>query len=290
MTKKTYLILALLGLYLFSTITLISAVIVDADYVTLYPGEEGRVSVDIENNENFDIEDVSISLDLSEVPFTSVGSSVRDVDDLDEDDDDSVSFTLRPSTNIIPGDYSIPYEIKYTNVNNNSENFTKEGSFGIRVSARTDLDFSAETRDTAILGMEGQISLEIINRGLGEIKSVSVQILPQGFELLSKDKIFVGTIEGDDSDTASFSVIYKSLNPVLSARIFYKDFENNDQEEIVNFPIRIYTEEQALQLGLTNKSNTKNYIIVILALLIIWYVWRKIKKRRKQKQKEMDRR
>ncbi len=268
----------------------LSAVIVNGNYVTLYPGEEGRVTVEIENNENFDIEDISISLDLSEVPFTSVGNSVKDVDDLDEDDDDSVSFTLRPSTNIIPGDYNILYKIKYTNVDNSSENFTKEGSFGIRVSSRTDLDFSAETRGNAILGREGQISLEIINRGLGEIKSISVQILPQGFELLSKDKIFVGTIEGDDSDTASFNVIYKSLNPVLSARIFYKDFENNDQEEIVNIPIRVYTEEQALQLGLTSKSNTMTYVIVILVLLILWYIWRKIKKRRKQKQKEMDRR
>ena len=133
-------------------INFISAVTVDADYVTLYSGEEGRVTLNIENNENFDIEDISIAIDLSEVPFTSVGSSVRDIDDINENDDDSVSFTLRPSTDIIPGDYDIPYSVKYVNAENNTEDFTENGSFGIRVSAKTDLDFSAETREVSIVG------------------------------------------------------------------------------------------------------------------------------------------
>ena len=194
MNPKTTTIFAFLTLAIF-LINLVSAVIVDAEYVTLYPGEEGSVTLNIENNENFDIEDVRISLDLSDVLFTSIGTSTKDTDDLDEDDDDSVRFTLRPSTDITPGDYDIPYAIKYTNSNDDTKNNTEQGSFGVRVSAKTDIDFSAETRDVAILGKEGQISLEIVNRGLGEIKSVSVELFPQGFELLSSNKIFIGIID-----------------------------------------------------------------------------------------------
>ena len=275
------------ALLLVLTINLISAIIVDADYITLYPGEEGRVTLNVENNENFDIEDVSVAIDLSKVPFTSVGSSTKDIDDIDEDDDDSVSFTMRPSTDISPGDYDIPYAVKYVNAGNNTEDFTKNGSFGIRVSARTDLDFSVEVRETAILGKEGQVSLEIVNRGLGEIKSVSVQIFPQGFELLSASKVFVGTIDADDSDTATFDVVYKIKNPVFSARITYKDFDNNDKTETVSLAVRVYTEEEALELGLINKSNTVTYISIIVVLIVIWYFWRRSRKRRKQK--EMDR-
>lgn len=261
-------------------INLISAVIIDADYVTLYPGEEGRVSLNVENNENFDIEDVSVALVLSEVPFTSVGSSTKDVDDIDEDDDDSVSFTLRPSTDIVPGDYDIPYTVKYVDAGNNTEDFTENGSFGIRVSAKTDLDFSAETRETAVVGKEGQVSIEIVNRGLGEIKSVSVQVFPQGFELLSNDKVFVGTIDADDSDTATFDVIYKNKNPVFSARVTYKDFDNKDKTETVSLPVRVYTEEEALELGLIDKSNTWLYIGIGIVVLILWYFWRRARKRK----------
>ena len=271
-------------LFLVLTLNLISAVVVDADYITLYPGEEDSISLNVENNENFDIEEVSISLDLSEVPFTSIGSSVKDIDDLDEDDDDSVSFTLRPSTDITPGDYLISYQIKYTNAANNSENFSKSGNFGIRVSARTDIDFSVEPREIAIVGEEGQVSFEIVNMGLGEIKSVSVQIFPQGFTLLSSDKVFVGTVDADDSDTATFDVIYKNQNPVFSAKVTYKDFDNNEKTEIINLPLRVYTQEEALELGLIIKSKIMFYISVIIVLLVLWYVWRRIKKRRKMKE------
>lgn len=259
----------------------LSAIIVDSDYVTIYPGESGEVTLNIENNENFDIEEVSVALDLTDLPFTSIGSSEKDIDDLDEDDDDNAHFTIRASTDIIPGDYDIKYIIKYVNANNNSETYEKTGTFGLRVSAKTELDFSVETDENAIVGQEGRVSLEIINKGLGEIKSVSVEIFPQGFELLSGSKIFVGTVDADDSDTATFDVVYKTINPVLSAKVEYKDFDNQDQTETVNLPFKVYTRDQALELGIIKKPNY-TFSIVIVVLVIAFFIYRKIRKKRKK--------
>lgn len=259
-------------------------IIVDSTYETIYPGESKKIILEIENNENFDIEDVSLALDLSNLSFTVVGSSEKDVDDIDEDDDESVSFTLRASTDITPRDYNIPYILKYVNAEaeNESEGLEKTGSFGLRVSAKTDLDFVVDVQDNAIIGEEGEISLEIINKGLGEIKSMSVQIFPQGFELLSKEKIFVGTIDADDSDTATFDVIYKTTNPILSAKVEYKDFDNKDQTETVNLSFKVYTKEEALELGILKKPNYILYL-VIGGILIIMYIIRKVLKKRKRK-------
>jgi len=283
--------------FLVLTLNLTSALVVNADYITLYAGEEGKVTIEIENNENFDIEDVSVNLELGgkkifnefgmiieeteKLPFIVIGSTEKNIDDINEDDEEKVSFILKASTDIIPGDYNIPYTIKYINADDNDEDFKKEASFGLRVSARTELDFAVEVRDTAIVGNEGKISLEIINKGLGEIKSMSVQIFPEGFELLSKDKIFIGTINADDTDIASFDVIYKTTNPILSAKIEYKDFDNNEKTEIISLPIKVYTREEALELGLIKKNTTGIYIGAIFALIIIWIGYRKIKKRRK---------
>jgi len=258
----------------------ISAIIVDSNYITIYPGESGKLTLNVENNENFDIEHVSVALDLSGLPFTSVGSSEKDIDDLDEDDDDYISFTLRASTDIIPDDYDIKYLVKYINANN-SETYNKTGTFGLRVSAKTEIDFGVEIDGNAIVGKDGRISLEIINKGLGGIKSVSVQIFPQGFELISKDKVFVGTIDADDSDTAAFDVIYKITNPTLSARVDYKDFDNQDQTETVNLPFKVYTKEQALQLGIIQNTNYLPYIIIGI-LIVVFFIYRRIRKRRKK--------
>jgi len=260
------------------TLSSASAVVVDADYITIYSGESGKISVEVENNENFDIESVSLALEISELPFTSVGSSEKDIDDIDEDDDDSVSFTLRASTDIVPGDYNIPYTLTYINAENNSESFEKTGSFGLRVSAKTDLDFALEIRENAIVGDEGRISLEIINKGLGEVKSVSVQIFPNGFELLSKNKVFVGTVNSDDTDLASFDVIYKTQNPILSVSVEYRDFDNQVQIQNVEIPFNVYTKEKAIELGLIKKSNAKTYFIVFLILVVGWFFKRKDRK------------
>jgi hypothetical protein len=264
------------------SIGFMSSILVDADYTTIYPGESGEIRIEVENNENFDIERVSVALILEELPFTSVGSSEKDLDNLDTDDDDSASFTLRASTDIIPGDYNIPYIVKYVNESNNSIIFEKTGTFGLRVSARTDVDFSVEVRENAIVGQKGRVSLEIINKGLGEIKSVSVQIFPQGFELLSKDKIFVGTIGADDSDTATFEVVYKTSSPTLSARVDYKDFDNNGQTEVVNLPVNVYTREQALSLGLIQNPDYTIYI-VLGVLVVAFFIYRRIRKKRKNR-------
>lgn len=279
--KKTLIILALA---LILTLKMASALVVNSDYITIYPGEQGKVDIKIENNENFDIQDISISLDFTNLPFTSVGSSEKNIDDINEDDDDSVSFTLKASTDIKPGDYSIPYTIKYTNVNTD-ENLKKEGNFGIRVSARTDLDFSVDVNQGPVVGQQGKISLEIINKGLGDIKSILVEVTPNGFELLSNDKVFIGTINADDTDSASFDVIYKNTNPILNARVTYKDFDNNDQVQEINLPFKVYTNEEALKLGIIKKDNTFLYIIVLVVIIVIWLVWRRIRKKRKNNKK-----
>ena len=274
----------LIGIFLLVlSIGFISAIVVDSTYLTLYPGEEGRVTIEIENNENFDIEGVSIALILDEFPFTSIGSSERGVDDIDEDDDEKVTFTIRSSTDIDPGDYNIPYVLKYVNAENDTETLEKTGSFGLRVTAKTELDFSVEIRGNAIVGEEGRVSLEVINRGLGEIKSVSVKIFPEGFELLSKDNVFIGTVDADDTDIASFDVVYKTTNPSLSVRIEYKDFDNKDFMETVSLPFKVYTKEQALELGLIEKSNTSRNVGLVVVVLVIWFIWRGAKKRKRDK-------
>lgn len=277
--KTKILISAFALIFLVLTLHIASALIVDADYVTTYPGKEASVKINVENNFDYDIEGVSVQLTLDNVPFSSIGGSEKGLDDLDTDDDDSATFRLMTSTSAVPGDYDIPYTIRYINSDNSSAE-QRTGSFGIRISAQPNVDFSVE-KTNAIVGQTGKLSLNIINKGLSEVKFVSVQVYPQGYELLSTDKIYIGNIASDDTDFASFDVIFKSSRPVFSAQVTYKDFDNKDRTETINIPVEVYTQEQALQLGLIKQSRTGTYVGVIIGVLLIWYIWRKIKKRKK---------
>jgi hypothetical protein len=264
--------------FLIITIGFSSALIVDVDYITIYPGEEGSLSFDVENNGNVDLEDVSVSLILENVPFSSVGSSTK-IEDIDEDDDESFSFKIKANSDIKPGDYSIPYEIVYKD---NGNKTVESGSFGIRVSAETDMDFSVDLRDN-IIDNQGQIDLELINRGLGDIKAVSVTLQGTGIKILSAKKIFVGTINPEDSENLRYDVIFSAIDPKLSAVVEYKDFENNNQIKTINLPIQVYTMEEALELGLIKKGNTIFWVLVICSLVILFILWRIFKRRKKKK-------
>jgi hypothetical protein len=279
--KINLLILGIIG-FVFILINLTSAIIIDAEYITTYPGEQKDIKIEIENNLNYDIERISLLLNLENTPFTAIGNSEKNLEELDEGDDDKFIFTLKSSTDITPGDYNIYYKLKYINAeDSNSSQEEKTGSFGIRVSAKTDIDFSIETKE-AIIGKKGEVSLKIINKGLGKIKFVSVQLFPEGFELLSSDKIYIGNIDSDDSDFANFDVIFKNSNSKLNAKIEYKNFDNEDSSKIISIPIKVYTQEEALQLGLINKNTTGLYIGIIIFILIIWFIYRKIRKIRKK--------
>ena len=298
---RTLIIIAII----FSVLTLnvLSAVSVNADYITIYPGQEGKIIIEVDNNENFDIEDVSITLDTraktitnslgvvvsqtESLPFAILGNSEKEIEDIDKGDDDKSSFSIKASANAKLGDYNLPYVLKYTNADNRTD-FEKSGSFGIRVSAKTEIDFAVEAKGeetgVAIVGEKGRVSLKIINRGLGEIKFVSVGVFPQGYELLSGEKVYVGNIVSDDSDFASFDVVFKSISPTLSAKVSYKDVENKEQSEIVEISFKVYTREKAIELGLIKEKNYAPYYAVG-GIIILWLIWRKIKKARKNKQR-----
>jgi len=276
MDKKILIVIFII----FTSFNFISALSVDADYISIYPGEEGKIGIDLKNNDNFDIEFISIELNLGTIPFIAVGSSEKSIDEIGEDDKESVTFTIKPSTGIIPGDYEIPYTLKYTNVDTEVVT-TKTGSFGLRINAKTELAFSAEPKNN-IIDQQGKIILKVVNKGLGDVKFVSVQIFPQGYDLLSPDIVYIGSIASDDSDTASFDVFFNTLSPSVYARISYKDLDNNDQFKIVTLPINIYSEKKALELGIIQKNNTILYAGVFVVLVIIWIVYRKIKKRNKK--------
>ncbi|MDP4039106.1 MAG: hypothetical protein Q8P57_00800 [Candidatus Pacearchaeota archaeon] len=256
---------------------------ISAEYITLFPGEEKTITLEIKNDNNYDIEDVSIKLLLNDLNFISIGNSEKTESEIREDDKETFVFKLKASRDIIPGDYNIPYKLRYGISNAVNGTIEREGSFGLRVSALTELDFSIRT-ENAIVGERGKITLEIINKGLGEIRFVSVDMLPDsGYTLLSSSKEYIGTIDSDDSDFATFDVLFKSTKAILNSQIRYKDFDNIDQNQIISLPIKVYSRENALEIGLISESKTKIYIGMVILVIILWYIYRKIKKRKKRK-------
>jgi len=271
------------ALMLVSTMALASAMIVsDVEGGKVFPGESTKVQLTVDNTLTDDVQDVSVVLNLEGTGFTSVGSSEDSIDEIREGKDESFSYTIKAPSTLRPGEYNIPYTIIYTFQDSSNR---KNGSFGITVGAKTELSYSIETNNN-VIGEQGELSLKVVNKGLGDIRFVSVRLLPSSsYTLLSDENIYIGTISSDDFETASYKVKFNNENAVLDAVITYKDFDNVQRTEKVTLPLTVYSREKALELGIVKKSNAPIYASTIIILIVLWFVWRIYKKRQREKKR-----
>jgi hypothetical protein len=243
------------------------------------PGKEGAINIFIKNTFNGNVKDLSLSLDFTGLPFVPIGSSAYSIDELRENKEEQFVFRVKPSYNIKPGDYEVPYEITYIFDDNLT---TKKGSVGISVKANPEFSFSVTT-ENPLIGSQGKVTLKIVNNGLADARFVSIKILSSGYTLLSGEDFYVGTINSDDFETVSFDAVFKSNSPRLNAVLTYKNLDNQDITRSIDLPIEVYTREEALQLGIIQKSYTSYYIFGAITIVILWFIWRSIRKRMKAK-------
>ncbi|MEK6824702.1 MAG: hypothetical protein AABY02_02500, partial [Nanoarchaeota archaeon] len=257
--------LAVLSFQLASAMT-INSVSVD----NISPGTEGVIRIEVENTLNELAKDINLNLNFQGLPFIPVGSSSGGVDELKEDDEENFAFRIRASNDVAPGDYQIPYVLTFR-INSGPQ--TREGSIGISVNAQPELSYSADI-ENPIVGRQSKINLKIVNKGLADARFVSVNLNPSGFTLLSEKEVYIGTVDSDDFETATFEVIFTSEKPKLTATVEYTDFDNSKKLDEVNLPTKVYTQEKAIELGIIQRNNWPIYIGVIVALVILWLIWR----------------
>ena len=259
---------------------LASAVVVNSVEVSpMSPGQEGTIRIEIENTFNDKVEDVSLSLDFKDLLFIPIGTSEQSIDEIDENEEEIFAFAIRAANDITPGQYEIPYTIFYTL---NNEEKSRTGTLGVKVEAQPDLTFTIETT-TPVVGSSGRISLKIINKGFFDARFVSVRVLPEDFTLLSENEVYIGEIASDDFDTANFNVVFKNTDAVFNAVVEYKDFDNNLIIKNVEIPLQVYTNEEAVSLGIITPSRTVIYIIVVVVIIILIILWRWLRKKQRLK-------
>jgi hypothetical protein len=273
MQKQTKIIFGALFM-LVLTLSLTSAMVVKSvEANNFQPGSQQDITVQIKNTLSDDATSVSLTLDLTNLPFSMIGLE-DNPDEISEDDTENYDFTIRATSSAKAGDYQIPYTISYNG------NATKKGTFTLTVEADPQLIYSVSA-DTPIVGSKAKVTLKIINKGLGDAKFVSITLIPSGYTLLSDENVYIGTISSDDSQTENFNVIFTQQNPTLTAQIEYRDFDNKLVTSTINLPITVYSQEQALKLGIISPNNTGTYVILVLVGIVGWIIVRKVRKKKR---------
>ena len=279
-------IIAVLLINLASALTIDSVISSPAE---IQPGERVNVELVIENNLGEDVEDVAVSLDLTNVPFAPYQSSSElSIDKIKDDNEEDLSFKLIADSDAKSGNYKLPVKIKYRI---NSENKEDSGLISLIVNAKPKLDVSVED-SVLIKGKTADLKIKVTNSGLGEAKLLNIKLgNVLGIKMLSTDTVYIGSIDSDDFDTAIFRVIVSETagsSIGLPLELSYTDSRNEQVKENKNIQARTYTENEAVKLGLVTKSRTATYIIGVIAIIVLYLIYRTIRKRLKKRKLEQE--
>jgi hypothetical protein len=270
---------------LVSIMNLSSALIIDSVSMNpneIAPGESATIKIEIENNGEYDLEDVSVSLNFLEVPFAPYNSaSDYDIGDLDEDDDETANFKIIALTDAKSGIYKIPIVVNY--VEEGGAKF-KNSLISIVVNSEPVIGVSVEDK-LLLKGKESGILIEVTNKGLSDAKFVEVEILSSGdFDVFGSKSFYIGDIDSDDFDAVKFNIYFEedaSDKINLPIRVIYKDGLNEAYSENFNVLVNVYSRDEAIELGLIEKSRTGLYFGVVVVLVIVYFGYKKFKKRKK---------
>ncbi len=276
--------LIMLGIILLASLSLVSALTIKSatsNPETVQPGEQAEIRLSVENNMKEDAEDVAVSLNLNEVPFAPYQSSNQETEDeIEEDEDETFTFNLIASSDAESGTYKIPVEINYRIDN---KTFTDKSLISLRINADPEIEVNSES--ILIKGQKRKLTVEIINSGLGKAKVLSLELQETlGIKIIGKNKVYIGNLEGDDFDVTEFDVkISENAASEISlpVKISYRSPDNSKKIENKNLKLRTYSVEEAVSLGLIEKSNLQYIIIGILIAIALFFIYRKLKKKKK---------
>jgi hypothetical protein len=241
----------------------------------IIPGDKINLMITLENNGNKDVKDVSIKLDLNNMPFAPIDSSTEQIiGEIENEDSVRINFNLIALPEAEPRIYKIPVKISY----NNS---IKESLISINIKSNPKLDLILENSEVIKINDNGKVAVKIINLGLSEIKSLRLVLLNNpDYEILSSNIIYINKIDVEDFETAEFTIIPSVKNPKLIFNLGYKDVNNKEYAENKELSLNVYSLEEAKKLGLIKKNYFMQTLIAVLVFLIIIFVYKKIRKKK----------
>jgi len=240
------------------------------------PGSETSIKLTLENVGDKDVDNVLVSIDLSQVPFVPIGSSNENViETINSNDKESVIFRVKALSDAKPSVYKIPVVISY-------EGVSKTSLISIEVTANAHLDLLLDKSEVVKINDHGKITLKFVNDGLTKVKNLKVTLQESPlYDIISPNVVYIGEVSMGDFETEDFTIIPKAKDPILMVGLEYRDDANNLFTESKLIKIPVYTEEEAKQLGLVQPKSMFWPILgaIVIVGLVILYFRRKKKKK-----------
>src|SRR3989344_3640768 len=250
---------------------------VSTDPLQVAPGQNLFLTIELENQASFSLKNINIKLDLSTTPFAPVqGSDEQSIEQLNSRSRQLKTFQIIATPESQAGIYKIPINLVY--YDEFGIRYTNENLLSIKVGSEPQLTINQES-SSLILNQKGEASIKFVNNGLTKIKLLTITLEPINAQLLSPETIYIGDLESDDFQTIDITLYPESTDSLMIIHLNYRDANNENFQETIRIPLKVYTQEEAKSIGLI-KNNTPIFYFIGSIFLIILYIF--FRKRRKK--------
>jgi len=242
-----------------------------------HAGDSGRVSIYLTNLADNTLKDITVKLDLSsaDIPFAPVNSTIeKGIESLQAKNSSVLTFDVVAMQNAAAETYKIPLTVYYSD--DLGKNYTKSTTMALGVQLEQPDIFVAQEQEAYIRnGTKNSITLSIVNRGDTQVKFVVSELQDgDGYQILTPKQGYVGSINSDDSQTISYDLFINTPQssirlPVL---ITFSDVDGNKYATQRFVDINIYSDKEALALGIEQSASIADPIMLALIAVIALYV------------------
>ena len=225
------------------------------------------------------------SLSYTELPFSPVDSTNEQViQQINGKNDASVIFSLLVNPGATSGIYKVPVLVTYSN--EFGQNFSLTQIVSIVVAEQPQLLVTVQNSEILYEGQSGIVTIKFVNKGTGNIQFLYAKLQESpNYKILNSDDEYIGKIESDDYSTSDFKLhLLKGEKDyfMLPLHVSFKDPLNKDYEQDLNLKVKLYSKDEAKNLGLETKSTNFTGIVIVLVIVVVG-LFLYIRSRRKSK-------
>lgn len=247
----------------------------------LTPGQEGRLSLIIQNIGETKLRNVQVELnlaDLSVAPTTS--SNAKTIASLAGGESSTFDFDLLAFPDAAANAYQLPVMLRYEDEQGNT--LTQNETIGLIIGSAPELLVYLEQNDLSSETKQGNVVIKFVNKGLDQIKLLELEVLEnENVSVLSESPVlYVGNIDADDYESADLTLKIMKSSVNVPLKVTYKNALNQPYEETI-----------MLHLNAKNGNGKTSstlwiWILVIIVLVLAFWFWRRRREKRTKKRRE----
>lgn len=158
-------------------------------------------------------------------------------------------------------------------------------SITVKTGGSPKLEIGLEDSATFLPGTLGEITVSAVNKGKLGIKFLTIEIMEsEQYELVSPARVYIGELDSDDFETEDFQIFINEgteSKVTVPVKVEYSDSNFREYAGVENVELRVFSEEEAAQIGLISDGNpTIYYVIGAVVLVLLFFFYRRRKKRK----------